>query len=189
DRRAAAREMLERYARSDAARVIPAAWFEMGRALHDRDLERCRAAMPGDMVFHDHRRMINVGRLESADAYIASVAALFEQPSDLTFEILYMVAAEKHGSLAVGRTFGTLAEGGGEFESLYVRLAQYKGDQYVGMELFELDDLDVARARFEELRPDPLRIPPNAATRASDRVQEAGRARDWDALQALSAPH
>jgi ketosteroid isomerase-like protein len=154
DRRAASAELLERYARGDAARVIPAAWFEMGRALHDHDLERCRAVMPGDMVFHDHRRMINVGRLESADAYIASVAALFEQSSDLTFEILYIVAAEKHGSLAVGRTFGTLAEGGGEFESLYVRLAQYRGDQYVGMELFELDDLDVARARLEVLRPD-----------------------------------
>src|SRR5262249_17719390 len=183
DRRAASAEMLDRYARTDAAQVIPAAWFEIGRALHDHDLERCRAAMPGDMVFHDHRRMINVGRLESADAYIASLAALFEQSPDLTFEILYMLAAEKHGSLAVGRSFGTLAEGGGEFESLYVRLAQYKGDQYVGMELFDLEDLDVARARVEELRPDALRIPPNAASRARDRTRELSFAGDWPALR------
>src|SRR5206468_3516123 len=131
DRRAASAELSERYARSDAARVTPAAWFEMGRALHDHDLERCRAALPGDFVFHDHRRLINVGRLGSADEYLASLAALFELSSDGSFEILYIVAAEKHGSLVVGRTFGTLTEGGGEFESLYVRLARYQGDQYV----------------------------------------------------------
>src|SRR5262249_48637321 len=125
---------------------------------------------------------------ESADEYVASLAALFEQSSDVTFEILYIVAAEKHGSLAVGRTFGTVTNGGGEFESLYARLGRYQGDQYVGLELFDLEDLDVARARLEALRPDPLRIPPNAATRASDRIQEAGQAQDWDALRAQCAP-
>jgi ketosteroid isomerase-like protein len=153
DRRAASAELSERYVRSNAVRGIPAAQFEMGRALHEHDLGRCRAALASDFVLHDHRRMINVGRLESADAYIASLAALFEQSSDVTFEILYIIAAEKHGALGVGRTFGTLADGGGEFELLYVLLTRYQGDRYVGMELFELEDLDVARARFEELRP------------------------------------
>src|SRR5262249_46901473 len=56
------------------------------------------------------------------------------------------------------------------------------------LEIFEPEHVDAALARFAELRPDPLRIPPNAATRAGDRVQEAGRARDWDALRALCAP-
>jgi ketosteroid isomerase-like protein len=177
DRRAASVELFERYARSDAARGIPAALFEMGRALHDHELARCRAALPSDFVFHDHRRMIGVGRLESADAYIASLAALFEQSSEVTFEFLYIVATEKHGTLAVGRTFGTLAEGGGEFESLYLRLARYQADQYVGMEVFDLEDLDVARARFETLRPDPLGIPPPAAPRTRSRPRTRRGAR------------
>jgi len=55
------------------------------------------------------------------------------------------------------------------------------------VELFDLDDLDAARARFEALRPDPLRIPPNAATRMRVRTHEAFLARDWTALRALAS--
>ena len=47
--------------------------------------------------------------------------------------------------------FGTLVESGGQVESVYVRLALFRGDRIVGMESFEPEDLDVARARFEEL--------------------------------------
>jgi hypothetical protein len=36
---------------------------------------------------------------------------------------------------------------------IHVALARYRDDGYVGLELFEPDDLDRARARFEELRP------------------------------------
>src|SRR5262249_18126415 len=56
------------------------------------------------------------------------------------------------------------------------------------MEVFEPEDVDAALARFAELRPDPLRIPPNAATRAADRYVEALVARDWEAVEATCAP-
>src|SRR5262249_41100005 len=56
------------------------------------------------------------------------------------------------------------------------------------MELFEPEDVAAALARFAELRPDPLRIPPNAATGASDRLLDAVVGRDWDALEATCAP-
>ena len=151
DRRAASAEMLERYARSDAAHGIPAGLFEKGRALNTRDLDRLRAALSDDYVVNDHRRT-GIGRLESAGRYVASVAALFEQTSELTVEILYVVAAEKHGHLAMTHTFGTLADGG-EFELVYVWLELFRRGRVVGQELFEPEDLDVARARFEELRP------------------------------------
>src|SRR5262249_7706796 len=42
DRRAASAELLERYARSDAARCTPAAFFEALRAVNARDLDRLR---------------------------------------------------------------------------------------------------------------------------------------------------
>ncbi len=45
---------------------------------------------------------------------------------------------------------GTNAEGG-EFESVFVGLSLYRGARLVGVELFELEDLDAARARFQEL--------------------------------------
>jgi hypothetical protein len=41
----------------------------------------------------------------------------------------------------------------GAFEFFPVTLALFQGDQFVGGELFELEDLDAARTRFEELRP------------------------------------
>jgi hypothetical protein len=93
---------------------------------------------------------------------------------------------EKHGSLNVGRMFGTLVDGGA-FESIFVRLGWYENGWNVGTELFELEDLDLARARFEELRPDPLRIPRNAASRVRDRIDEAFAAGDWAALRALAS--
>ena len=69
-----------------------------------------------------------------------------------------------------------------------MRLELYEGGRVVGSELFELEDLDRARARFEELRPDPLRIPPNAATRAAERTGGFLRAGNWPALRALTTP-
>jgi class 3 adenylate cyclase len=186
DRRAASAELFERYARSDAGRWLPPHAIEFRRALFDRDLERIRAALPDDFVFDDHRRT-GLGRLEGADRYVAGLAAQYELAPDTIFEPLYYVAAEAHGHLAVFRMFGSLAEGGA-FEGVFVRLELHQGDRIVAAEAFEPEDLDRARARFEELRPDPTRIPPNAASRARDRSVEAWRARDWEALRALASP-
>src|SRR5262249_26371858 len=52
-------------------------------------------------------------------------------------------------------------------------------------DFYTLDQLDEARARFAELRPDPLRIPPNAASRVGERVGEGGRGADWAVVRGL----
>jgi hypothetical protein len=150
DRRAASKEMLQRYARSAAARCVPAAAFEAYRALNDHDLDRFRATLHDDFVFDDRRRT-GVGRLEGADAYVASLRPLFAAAPDFCADNLYDIATEPHGWLTIGRTSGSLAEGG-EFESVYVRLFICRGDRLAGIEHFELEHLDVARARFEALR-------------------------------------
>ena len=49
--------------------------------------------------------------------------------------------------------------------------------------LADLEDLDRARARFAELRPDPLRLPRTAATHAIARSVKAFGAGDWDAVR------
>jgi class 3 adenylate cyclase/tetratricopeptide (TPR) repeat protein len=185
-RRAASAEMLERYARSDEMRDVPPEMFRAWRALNAHDLDGLRAALPRDYVYEDHRRT-GVGRLESAEAYLASIAPMFELAPDAILENLYTIATERHGTLAMTHSFGTLA-GGGEFESVYVVLTRHEGGRLVGLEMFEPEDLPVARARFEALRPDPLRIPPNAATRALGRWFEHGLARNWAALESLFAP-
>lgn len=112
------------------------------------DLDRIRAALPDDFVFHDHRRT-GGGRIDGADDYVAWLAALFEQSSDAIIESMYEVATAEHGVLTIGHTIGTLAEGGA-FESVFVHLARFQGDRIVGAELFDIQDLDATRARLEE---------------------------------------
>jgi len=183
DRRAASREMLARYARGEGARSIPASAFELIGAMNDHDLGRCRAALGDDFVFHDHRRT-GVGRIESVDAYVAWLGALFAQSPDAIVEPLYYIATEPHGFLAIGHTVGTNISGG-PFESVFVQLVLNQGARIVGAELFELEDLDAARARFADLRSDPVRIPPNTACYVRDRVLRSFEADDWQTLRSL----
>jgi ketosteroid isomerase-like protein len=183
DRRAASRELFDRYFRGEGARYAPPSFVEFLAALDDHDAARARAALPDGFVFHDRRR-IGVGRLGNADEYVASLAAIWEQSSDVHAETLYHVAVAPHGALSVGRWFGTT--GGGEFESLFVRLVQYGAASAIRAELFELEDLELARARFEELRPS-LSIPANASTRVIQRMVPVVEARDWVRLESMLA--
>jgi hypothetical protein len=150
DRRAASRELLERYARSEAGRWMPSAGVEFRRAMLDHDIARMRAALPDDYVYHDHRRT-GPGRLDGPEAYLAWMATLFERSSDAIIEPLYYVATGPPCSVSVGHTLGT-SNDGGEFESPFVQVIIDREDGTAAAELFELDDLDVALARCEALR-------------------------------------
>jgi len=149
DRRAASLELLDRYARSETSCWAPRASFELRRGIIEHDLERIRAALPDDFVFHDHRRT-GGGLIETAAEYVAWFAALFELSPDAIPETIYEIATAPHSVLAVGHNIGTLKEGG-PFESVFVQLVRFSDGRLVGAELFEIEDLDVARARFEEL--------------------------------------
>ena len=153
-RAAAYDELSARLARGEAADCWPPAILELIRCLRDRDLTRLGKVLPEHVVFHDHRRT-GIGRIEGATEYIASVAALFEQIHHFDSETLYWAGIEPHASLAVARTAGTLVLGGGEFESIFVRLVHHDAGGIRAIELYELDDLPRARARFEKLRPRP----------------------------------
>jgi hypothetical protein len=150
DRAAASAELFERYAASRDHGLAPVA-FDGVRAWNAHDLERLRALLPPDFYLDDRRRT-GVGRLDGVDAYLASLAAVWELSRDLRIETLYIIAIEPHGTLYVCRWFGTNAEGG-EFDAVYVCLGLSRGDRPVGLEIFELDDLDIAQVRFEALRP------------------------------------
>jgi len=148
DRRAASLELVERLARSAGGRISPL--LEWRRGLIAGDLERIRAVLPDDFVYHDHRRS-GPGRLETADAYLAWTRSLSEQCPDAISEPLCEVAHGDHGILSISHAFGTLPEGG-SFESVFVNLIRLERGRPVAAEVFDLEDLDRARARFEELR-------------------------------------
>jgi hypothetical protein len=144
DRRAASVEMLERFARSGVAPWL-GTQLEVLRTILEHDVGRLRAALPEDFVFDDHRR-VGPGRIEGRDLFIEWMRSLFEQSSDAIVEPLYFLAVEPHAALMVAHSFGTLADGGA-FENIFVQI--WSPDT---VEVFELDDLERARARFEELR-------------------------------------
>ena len=148
DRAAASDELFERYA-ALGADGAPPALLELFRAWNAHDLARVRALLPDDFYLDDHRRT-GVGRLDGADAYATSLAAMWELSRDLRTDALYTVAGAPHGRLYVARWSGTNAEGG-EFDAVYVCVGLASGDRPRGLEIFELDDLDAARARFAEL--------------------------------------
>jgi hypothetical protein len=113
DRRAASRELLDRWAKGEAAPGLP---LEVRRAVLARDLDGLRAALPEGFVFHDHRRS-GAGRVEGADACVAWIATLLEASPDVIMEPLYYVAVERHALVSVSHDFGTLPDGGA-FESV-----------------------------------------------------------------------
>jgi hypothetical protein len=152
DHAAASAELLERYVASGGDVVVSVA-LDAVRAWNGHDVERLRALFPPDFYLDD-RRHTGVGRLEDRDAYLASLAALWELSRDVMLEPLYVVAVADHGRLYVCRWFGTNAEGGG-FDAVSVCLALAREGRPAGLEMYELDELDAARARFEALRPAP----------------------------------
>jgi hypothetical protein len=151
DRVAASTELFERYAATGADGVSAVA-LEGVRAWNEHDLTRLRATLPAEFYLDDRRRT-GVGRLDGAAAYLESLAALWELSRDLRIDALYFDRISTHGHLYVTRWSGTNAEGG-EFDAVYVCLGLARGDRPIGLEIFELEDFDVARARFKELSPD-----------------------------------
>jgi len=79
---------------------MPPSAIEVVRALNDHDLARIRSALPADFLLCDHRRT-GLGRIESADTWIASVAALYELSRDVKVDELYQVVVAQHGRVIV----------------------------------------------------------------------------------------
>jgi class 3 adenylate cyclase/tetratricopeptide (TPR) repeat protein len=148
DRAAASAELFERYA-ANGADGASAAILDVVRAWNDHDPERLRALLPDDFYLDDRRRT-GVGRITGVDAYLASLTAIWELSSDLRLEMLYTVATAEHLILYVCQWFGTNAEGG-DFDAVYACLGLARGGRPAGLEIFELDELGAAQARFAEL--------------------------------------
>jgi ketosteroid isomerase-like protein len=186
DWRAAEREALSRVIAGDpvaAASVRPV--VELIEAFNDRDVARLRATFSDDVVFEDHRRT-GVGRIEGASGFVENATILRDLAPDIQFDAVHMLACDRHGFVGAGRLFGTLADGGGAFEVLTISVFSVEGGRITRYEVFEPEDADAALARFAELRPDPLRIPPNAAWRTRERAWDLVRARDWDGCRSLA---
>jgi ketosteroid isomerase-like protein len=155
------------------------------RALAARDWDAVAALLASNLVIEDHR-LLGWGTLHGTAAYITSLQALVDLAPDANLRLDHL---EDSGRGALGITLLEGTREGGAFEDRRVVVVELDAQERIRrLDFYDLDHLDQARARFAELRPDPLRIPPNAASRASDLRHAAWQARDWDALRALASP-
>ena len=163
DRSAANDELWRLYGQSPEGKQIPDVLYRNRIAFNRQDIDGVRATFRDDGVFDDHRRT-GLGLL-AVEPYLESAAALFDETGDFISETVYRVAASRWGSLSVGRTVGT-AKDGGPFENLFLRLFMTDGDLITHVEIFELDQLDEAIARFAELSAEGELVGPRNVVRA-----------------------
>ena len=143
-------------------------------AFNARDRDAIRSYYADDAVIVDHQRT-GVGRVEGADAWVDAIAVYWEVAPDTRLELGWTLhACDVRGGVCTTRRTGTVPDGGA-FEAEYHEVIVFEDGRIKHEELFELDALDQALARFEELRPDPLRIPENEAARAgAEALRKAG---------------
>jgi ketosteroid isomerase-like protein len=94
-----------------------------------------------------------MGLIEGVEAWIESLAAIYELSPDVRTDELHTAAVAPDGRVSVGRMWGRNTEGG-DFESNVVWLFLYRAGRVARIEVFEVEDLEAALARFEELRSD-----------------------------------
>jgi hypothetical protein len=141
-------ELHERYVATGAGGMPPGA-IDALRGWNEHDLVRVRSGLRDDFVLNDRRRT-GMGELEGADAYIAAAAAMLELIPDARIDILYSPVVGANGRVNVARTSGRNSEGG-LVESFFVSLLLYEEEKLARSEMFEIEQIDTALARFEEL--------------------------------------
>jgi hypothetical protein len=99
----------------------------------------------GTRGIEDHRHT-GMGRLETADAYVESIVALWELAPETKVDAgWHWLAHDRHGGASILRRTGTLPDGG-DFESEQLQLLIVARGRVTRMELFEMDALDAALA-------------------------------------------
>ncbi|GAT12674.1 putative ATPase [Mycolicibacterium novocastrense] len=113
------------------------------------------------------------------------VANIWDVTPDLQSHIETVHRLDHHGALCTQVSRGRTAEGF-PAEWRMLNLTTVDGSLVSGCELFDETDLDVAIARFEELRR-PERQLENAASRAAEQFLAHFQADDWKAMSELFA--
>jgi ketosteroid isomerase-like protein len=110
--------------------------------------EAYAAVMTDDIVVVDHRPA-SLGTVEGREAYIAATRVLREMLSDVTNSTVTQYRVHPRGSVAQ-----TLVRGdadGSDFEIAFIALNTIRDGAMDRMELYPVEELDTALARFDEL--------------------------------------
>jgi class 3 adenylate cyclase/ketosteroid isomerase-like protein/tetratricopeptide (TPR) repeat protein len=136
----------------DVVTEVTAPAWQVVDAFNEKDSAKWRATFADDLVVEDHRRT-GMGRLDGVDAYTRSVEALWALAPDTKVEEGWgWPVFDRHGAISVIDRTGMMPHRGGGFENEYLLLYLVAQGRITRVELFEMDALDLALARFEELR-------------------------------------
>jgi len=152
DPRAAQREAWARWMAIDPTVAEPVtAVSETIDSFNAMDRGRFARECTDDFVVEDHWHA-GMGRLEGAEAYVASVEALWQLAPDSRLELgWHWLVVDRRGGVVTCRRTGLLADGGA-YESDYLVLFIVEHGRASRFEMFEIDAAGAALARFEELR-------------------------------------
>jgi SnoaL-like protein len=144
---AAYAELDARYAAGEAAPYGPAPTM-LWKAVADRDWDGLTASLAPDFVLEDHRPL--GWPTMNAATYVESVKALVDLAPDARWRRDHVVALEQK-CLWITTLSGTRE--GGVFEDRRVGVFEFDDQGRIRrFHFYALDQLDEARARFEELR-------------------------------------
>jgi hypothetical protein len=123
----------------------------LDRAFTQDDWTGVPECLADDLALRDHR-ILGLGKtLLSRHEWIESLRAQRALAPDMRGEPLRILAWNRHGCVDVQRIAGTMPDGGGPFENVFVRAIVTGGDRIRRFEVFDVADADRALARFDEL--------------------------------------
>ncbi len=171
------------FAGETAAQPFASAWIaDYQRAFAARDWEAMTAIMAPELVSRSHR-LVSWGTLQGAAALVATMKVQIELAPDTKMRV-HHVRSREGGALLEYAWHGTRE--GGEFENLLVAVVELATDGRArGVDVWEPEKLDEARARFDEIAAE-ARLHPRASEWVA-KFRRAFAARDWDAMAGLAA--
>jgi hypothetical protein len=126
-----------------------APYVSMMDAYARNDWDTMRDCLSADLEFKDHRRL-GLGEL-GREQWVESTRALAKLAPDLQGEPVRYLAWDRNGCVVSLRQAGTVPDGGGPFENVFVSLYITDDRCITHVEVFDIEDGDRAVARFEEL--------------------------------------
>jgi len=189
DLEAAYAELDARFEADEGAAHANRARGEFVRAVAARDWSALTALCRAGFVERDHRRLTVLRTTNSRDQWLENLRSVVELAPDTQLRFDHVRCAQRGFFWQVVWT-GT--RDGGRFEIPLVGVFEIDdAGKLAGADTWEPEDIAQALARFEDLRAsvprDPLRIPPNAATRALDAWFAGTASGDVDAVRGLYA--
>lgn len=176
---AAFEELDARYLAGEAASNAPT-WSVVAKAPAQFNRHELFATTP-DPAYIDHRRLVSVEGADLAE----SIRAVWDITSDASVYIEAVHRLNERGAVFT-EVLKMTSRDGFDAEVRMIMVFTVEGGLINRVEVFDDQDLDIALARFDELRPEARRLE-NSATRLAERFFSHVESHKWDAMAEIVA--